>query len=599
MSVTNRTKLFYWIYPPYLATALVCALAFTAFTSSRASDFFFELTSLELHETAKLAANAFEPLLASGSPKESLGALASALTNNTQIRLTVIDPDGLVLADTVADPSVMDLHLDRAEIRRAFSQWSGSAVRTSVSTGITTTYEAVALRRADGSPLAIVRASMPFSILGTRKNELALHVFLFGLVILALVSVIAGLLAHRLVQPILRIHSGARLFAQGRLKDKIPETGPREVASLAAMMNKMAEDLDSRIRIVASQQAELASILNGIPEAVAVIGPALDVLACNPAFRKMFQLPALPPETGSPSWGALIALTRSAELSDFMAAALHAEGPLEAGITRYAPEARQLRLISSPMGQGKSVLVISDLTHLNRLETVRRDFTTNVSHELRTPITSIKAALETLQDSGFDDAERARNFLTMALRGTGRLEAILSDLFSLARIEEDESHGIETEAVDMDALIDGVVGEVRSAVPDSVVIERDPDCESGLVVPAHPGLLRQALSNLLENASKYASSGGPVSVSVYAEDGNAVLSVADKGPGIPARDRERIFERFYRIDRARSRDTGGTGLGLAIVKHIARAHSGFVTLDSEEGSGSIFRIHIPLVRLQR
>ena len=181
----------------------------------------------------------------------------------------------------------------------------------------------------------------------------------------------------------------------------------------------------------------------------------------------------------------------------------------------------------------------------------------------------------------------------MALRGTGRLEAILSDLFSLARIEEDESHGIETEAVDMDALIDGVVGEVRSAVPDSVVIERDPDCERGLVVPAHPGLLRQALSNLLENASKYASSGGPIAVSVYAEDGNAVLSVADKGPGIPARDRERIFERFYRIDRARSRDTGGTGLGLAIVKHIARAHSGFVTLDSEEGSGSISAYTFP------
>jgi two-component system phosphate regulon sensor histidine kinase PhoR len=581
-----RRSLFSWIYPPFLAFTVACVAAFTAFTMESATRFFFDLSSLELKQTSRLAANAIAgPKLAGpAADLEALRARCAALAADSGLRLTVVAPDGRVLADTERAPESMENHLDRAEIKAALESGSGSAVRRSASTGIATFYEAVALRGPDGKIEATVRTSMPFGLILARRRSLALTVLGFGLCLAAAASLLAILLAKRLAAPILRIHSGALSFSSGKLDERVPEEGPREVANLAAMMNRMAGELDERMRTIRDQKNQAEAILNGMSEAVAVVDSSLSLVSSNPAFLRLF---------GGRPGESLMAVTRNAELCDFMEAAVNARGPLEGGITVYGDATRQLRLTSSPIDGGRAVLVLNDLTRLNKLETIRKDFTANVSHELKTPLAAVKAALETLDSEGFSDPQLSRKFLDMAVRGTTRLEAILADLLSLARIEENERKGIDMRRVDLDALVDSCLADLsgRFARQGMEVLRQG---ERGLGVSGQEGLIRQALSNLLDNGIKYAASGGKLVVSTQAEGNFAVISVKDFGQGIPEKDRPRLFERFYRVDKARSRDSGGTGLGLAIVKHIAKAHSGSVRVESAEGSGSTFSFLIPL-----
>ncbi len=581
-----RRSLFLWIFPPYIITVILTALAFTAFAAQGATDFFYDLSSIKLRETALIARNALAESFATPLDGDHAGLRkkALALTAGTDIRLTIIAPSGRVIVDTAASPDAMDLHLDREEVRKALASGAGSAMRKSVSTGVTTTYEAVSVPTSDGS-LAVIRVATPLSIIDDRKTALVFEVAFFGLCLSVIVSLLAVWLTRRLSAPILRIDAGARAFSAGRLEERIPEEGPYEVANLAGVLNRMAVLLDERIKTVAEQNGRLAAILNGMSEAVAVVDGRLAVLSSNPAFCSLFP---------GKQAGNLLSVTRSTELCEFMETALKTEGPLETDITLYGERPRQLRIASAPIDGGKAVLVITDLTRLYRLETVRRDFTSNVSHELKTPITTVKAAIETLRESDLDDRAACSRFLDIASRGAERLEAILADLLSLARIEEEEGKtGIEKAEVRLDDVIAAAIAEAarRASSPNFAFRQ---DGEAGIVIRANEGLIRQALVNLLDNARKYASEGGLATVRVSVESGHAVVSVIDRGQGIPERDRSRIFERFYRIDKARSRDTGGTGLGLSIVKHIALAHSGSVRLESAEGKGSTFSLLLPL-----
>lgn len=583
----KRRGIFAWIYPPYIAAFIVMAAAFAAFTAESATAFFSDLSSLELAQTARLSLNALSPLLAPAlADQAEIQARADALAAGTELRLTVVAPDGRVVADTRADSQAMETHLNRKEIREALAAGSGSAVRKSATTGIVTFYEALALRSASGRTLSVVRASMPFSLIGSRKSRLILAILAFGACLALLASLIAYFVARRLAAPITRIHSGALAFASGGLDSRIPEVGPREAAELAGVMNRMAADLSERMATIRDQKDQAEAVLNGMSEAVAVVDPGQRLVSANPAFEELFGKA----DASRPS---LLSVTRNSELCDFMEAAARAAAPLETGISLYGDKPRQLRAISSPLENGSAVLVLNDLTRLTRLETVRRDFTANVSHELKTPITSIKAALETLSDEGFSDAEASRKFLSMALRGTERLQAILDDLLSLARVEEEEKKGIDKRRVEIDRVIDWARSTLKDRA-EAAGMRIEVEGEKGLAVPGNEGLLVQAVSNFVDNAIKYASSGGVVRITAAAEGGMARISVSDEGPGIPERDRPRLFERFYRVDKARSRDSGGTGLGLSIAKHIALAHSGSVRVESAEGSGSAFSILLPL-----
>lgn len=583
-----RRKLFSWIYPPYLITILLSAIALTAFTAQSATNFFFDLSSQELRQTVSLTANAIKAYLSPDMPPEvdtKIQSLCLQLVEGTQIRVTVIEPSGRVITDTGSEPEKMDFHLDRPEVRAALSSGAGSAVRKSATTGQMTAYEAIALRDSSGQTIAVIRAAMPFSTIDSRRDSLVGAILLFSLTLAVIVSLLAVILSRALLKPILRIHEGAQAFSAGRLTDRIPEDGPVEIANLAAVMNRMAAELDERIKTVREQKTQAEAILNGMAESIAVIDERLSILASNPSFKKLFG------DSGETS---LLSLTRNTDLCNFIEAAIRSHGPLETTITFYGEKPLNLRLTSAPLEGNKAVLVINDLTHLNRLETVRRDFTSNVSHELKTPITAIKAALETLKDEGFSDPALCAQFIDMASRGTDRLETIIEDLMSLARVEEEEKNGLDMKRISVDGIIGSALEEISPRFAEKSIQVKQEGVRD-LYVSGHEGLVKQALLNLLDNALKYGSTDqGTISISTAVEDGCAVLSVTDQGPGIPEKDKARLFERFYRVDKARSRDSGGTGLGLAIVKHIALAHSGSVRLVSVEGQGSAFSILLPL-----
>ncbi|MBN1616673.1 MAG: HAMP domain-containing protein [Spirochaetales bacterium] len=578
-------RIFFLIYPPYFVTALISVLAFTLFTAQSATRFFLDISSLKLRETGAIVSNALVDHISEPLSPSKLQSYCEKLAAGSLLRITIITPDGLVIADTQAVSSNMDIHLDRQEVREAFATGKGSSIRQSASTGIHTTYEARVVTNSSGKPIALVRVAMPFSIIGERRSVLIYRVLFFGLGLAAVLSLVAYFLSRRITRPIMTIHGIASGYSHGSLEERIPETGPHEIASLAAVMNRMASELDSRIKTIDKQKKQADSILNGMSEAVAVISANLDIRIANPAFNRLF-----PHEEASGKTD-LLSRTRSSEIADFMTMALRTNGPLETGITIYGETPRQLRLTSSPVAEGRAVLVINDLTHLNRLETVRRDFTTNVSHELRTPITAIRAALETIRDSFTDKPEKLKTFVEMALRGCDRLEAILSDLFYLARVEEEENTSMELSPVELDAVIATAVARVTEKNP-ALSQRIDIQGDKGLVLRGNFGLLEQGLFNLLDNACSYAPQGA-ITVRVQTQESWVELIVSDHGPGIPERDKDRIFERFYRVDKARSRESGGTGLGLAIVKHIAHAHHGFVSLETAEGKGSTFSIHLP------
>jgi two-component system phosphate regulon sensor histidine kinase PhoR len=359
-------------------------------------------------------------------------------------------------------------------------------------------------------------------------------------------------------------------------------------------MNQMAAQLDERIRIITRQRNQLEAVLSSMVEAVLVADASGRLIQVNRAAAQLF---ALDPEEVV---GAAVSVTiRNADLQQFLRRILESQAPEEEDIVlEQGGEKRHLRALGTrlrgPSGQSLGALVVlHDVTKLKRLEAVRRDFVANVSHELKTPITSIQGFVETLRDGAIEDPDNARRFLEIIAHHAERLNAIIEDLLSLSRIE------LEGEAGEI-ALTPGRVKEVLEAAVQlcetkaaerevTVAVAGDPELEA----PINAALLEQAIVNLIDNAIKYTDVGGQVRVSVEAEEDDAVITVEDTGRGIPPGDQPRIFERFYRVDKARSRDQGGTGLGLAIVKHIAVAHRGLVSLASEPGRGSIFRIRLP------
>lgn len=588
-----KGKLFFWIYPPIIVFFLISIITLTVFTTQSITNFFHDLSSFQLRQTVLVTANSLEPLLHSEGPeglshnRGKIQEYCDSLVRGSKIRLTVITSDGVVLADTSADPARMELHHNRSEIIDALQFGTGFATRTSVSTGITTTYEAHALRDKDGVVYAFLRTAIPFGVIDERRTELVVRILFFGALSVLLVSLFSLYITRRLTRPIARINTVAQSFSDGWFSERIPEEGPEEIKSLASVMNRMAVQLDDRISTINQERNKVQTILQGMNEAVAVVSRNLELVLTNRSFDSLFESRD---ESGAHT---LLMATHSTELCDFMEAAIRAAGPLETSLTLYNPVLRYIRAAVAPLPDGMSVLVISDLTRMHRLETIRRDFTANVSHELKTPITAIKASLETMQDASCPHDEQCSRFLDMAVRGTNRLEAILEDLLSLARIEEEERNGLSFELVHLDDLIQTIQMELSGRMNDAgIVFERKGT--TGIRLQAHSGLLRQAVFNLVDNAIKYGASGGLVQVTTEKRANQVVISIADRGPGISERDRSRLFERFYRVDKARSRETGGTGLGLAIVKHIARAHGGTVFLADKPDSGSQFVLEIPL-----
>ena len=455
-------------------------------------------------------------------------------------------------------------------------------------------YVATAMR--DGERLiAVTRAALPVVFLDEQKQAIQWRMAGGGLVIAVLVGVISLLASRKISRPIEELRIGAEVFASGELERKlaIPET--EELASLAEAMNEMADQLDRRIQTVVDQRNELETVLASMHEGVVAIDTAETIINMNQAAADMFES-----EREKAAGRSVQEVVRNLELQNFVREALATDEAQESDISLFTPAETILNIHSSPIRDSEgqrigTLLVMADVTKLRRLENMRRDFVANVSHEIKTPLTAIKGYVETLVNQEVDSKDDYERFLGIINKHVNRLDAIVEDLLSLSRIERAvdiaESPLDFTEARIGDIIQTAV--QVLQNRADEKNISIDRRGEMDLKARVDATLIEQAILNLLDNAIKYSDNGSVVAIDVERRNGATGIHITDHGCGIAKNHLSRLFERFYRVDKARSRQMGGTGLGLAIVKHIVQAHGGQVTVVSRPGRGSTFSVLLP------
>ncbi len=603
----GRPRFFWQIFPAVMLITSASLLVVTLLFSGFLKDFFIDQLTVGLEARARLLQENILSLL----EKEDYAALdrfCKEAGRRAATRLTVVLPDGRVVADTEEEPARMDNHADRREIITAFGGASGRSVRFSNTLGRRMLYLALPLfARASNEVTiaAVFRLSLPVSGIDAALRQMFWKISGVCLATLLLAAIVAWRVSQGISRPLESIRRGAERLAAGDFSAGITcgakGGGSAEVASLAATLNRMAAELDKRLHTVVRQHHELQTVFASMVEAVIAVDARGKIRAMNRAAMELLHL-----EADETVGRRVLEVIRNVSLQRFITDVLNDEGkkPLETDIELHAEgddrflQAHGAVLRDADGRRAGALVVLNDVTRLQKLENMRREFVANVSHELKTPITTIKGFLETLLDGALKDTDNARHFLSIILKNTNRLDAIIEDLLTLSRIEQEGEQG----EVDLE---DQVLEPVLAAALDACALRAAEknitlrlDCDNGLAAAINGPLLEQAIVNLVINGIKYSEPGGEVVVSGRRQGDRVVLAVRDFGVGISREHLPRLFERFYRSDKARSRKQGGTGLGLAIVKHIVQTHHGTVTVDSAPGEGAVFTITLPAVRNQ-
>ncbi|HEY8202536.1 MAG TPA: ATP-binding protein, partial [Actinomycetota bacterium] len=496
------------------------------------------------------------------------------------LRITLIATDGTVLADSSADPAVMQNHASRPEVRAALRGSTGTSTRISATLG--EPYRYVALAPENG---VVVRVARPLSqYQGRVARERATIAGAFGV---ALLLGVAALLAvsRSLSRPLEEMTAAVSRMTSGDLAARAPARGGAEVALLADAFNRMADELGRRLQEFRGDRERLGLILSAMEEGVLLVDSEETVEYTNLSARVLL---GHEPQ----SLGTIVPQS----LRHIVDGAREAGSPHEEEMEIGQP-LRVVRASAIPVGPMKSdgqggtvLLVLRDVTEARRVEAMRRDFVANASHELKTPVAAIRAAAETIRQAVHDDPEGARRFADRLLGDATRLSRIVGDLLDLSRLEAERP---PRDRVRLD-LVAAEEAERFMFPAEANNLHLEVSTDTPVAVLGSASSLALLVRNLLDNAIRYTRPSGRINLTVSRRDGDAVLEVRDTGMGIPSRHLPRIFERFYRVDPARSRETGGTGLGLAIVKHVAEQLEGRVEADSELGRGSTFRVILPL-----
>ncbi len=588
----NRRKRLLWqLFPSYLLITLISLLAVSWYASEAMRQFFLDQTATDLKARAALLDIQIKELL-SPLRGEAIDAICKEAGRLSATRITVILPDGSVIGDSRETPRLMDNHANRPEIITALAGQTGKSLRFSNTLMQDMLYVAVPIRDGRGI-VAVLRTSLPATAVQTEIRSIQLKIALGGCIIALLAAGISWVISRRISRPIEQMKKSAEQFAGGDLSHRLASPATKEMAGLADAMNQMAAQLDSRIETIISQRNQLETVLASMLEGVIAVDSEERIVSINRAAAQLFDN-----EPTTCQGKSIQEVIRSPALQQFIQSALNNPNPAEEDITVYQNEERVIDVKSSPLldaGQQQigTLVVFNDVTQLRRLENMRRDLVANVSHEIRTPLTAIKGFVETLQQGKVDKAEENSRFLGIIQKHVDRLNSIVEDLLALARIEQkDEQKEINFEPA---KIVDVCQAAIHLCQPkaEEKKIRIDLDCEKDTTGIIDPSLIEQAVVNLLDNALKFSEPQSTVLVKSHQQNSEVIISIQDHGIGIAQKHLPRLFERFYRVDKARSRKMGGTGLGLAIVKHIAQAHGGHVMVESQLGEGSRFSIHLP------
>lgn len=536
------------------------------------------------------------PLLSPGTIPEARRGFALRAARTTEARVTLILPDGTVVAESdrpLEDLGRIENHKDRPEIRTALAGDVGRAVRRSETVGHELLY--VALPVEDGSRVVgIIRLALPLEVVTSAYVSVRRVLLAGGLLAMGVALGIGLFVARRVTRPVVEMQSVARQMAEGDYSVRAPVRSPDEIGSLGRALNVMAVRFREKIQDLERERATITAILDSMVEGVLAVDAQDHLLLLNQSVRAMFRLgPRL--GEGKP----FLEVIRNTDLFDLLGACRAAGGEMVSReVSLTTPVERALEAHALPLRLGGEetgvLMVLHDVTELRRLERVRTEFVANVSHELRTPLTAIRGYLETLLEGGLDERENARRFLEIVSRHTERLGRLLDDLLDLSNIELGKVQ-LRLEPTDLGEVFDGVLAIIRpQAEGRGVALAADLGADLSPVL-ADRDRLEQILINLLDNSVKFTPANGRVAVTAIARGEVVEVVVADTGIGISSTDLPRVTERFYRVDRARSRELGGTGLGLAIVKHLVHAHGGELRIESELGQGTTVRFSLRAV----
>jgi two-component system phosphate regulon sensor histidine kinase PhoR len=521
-------------------------------------------------------------------PAERAQDLAETLGNLLGERVTLIDSAGWVRGDSEVElarlPSVEN-HATRPEVQAALRGRLGRASRLSRTVGVEFVYVAVPTRMP--GPFAVVRLAEPLTqISAVSRSLVRLSLTTAGLALLISIPLVLWVARGQAMRA-RELESVAVRLGSGETGVRARERPADEIGRLGRAINAMAVELRARYSALERERDEREAILAHMTDGVALLDGDGRVAHANRSLATILGAP-LPPVPGAP----LGDFVRSPELEQLVRTARHTNQPVERDLRLWAPQQRLLRATATRLpgaAEGSVLLVLHDLTEIERLDRVRQDFVANVSHELKTPLTSVRGYAETLLQGGFDDVEHREQFARVIRDQAKRLQELVDDLLSLAELERPGAR-LRLESFDLREAVERQVAEFRARGARGLRIS----LEAGPPVPVEADRARvdQVIANLLDNAIKYTEY-GDVTVATGARDALVWCEVRDTGPGIAVEHQQRIFERFYRVDPARSRERGGTGLGLSIAKHVVELHGGRITVHSESNQGSTFRFELP------
>jgi two-component system phosphate regulon sensor histidine kinase PhoR len=521
-----------------------------------------------------------------------LDSLVKTLSPKIKCRITVLNNRGKVLADSekkLEEVLNMENHADRQEIKAALSGLIGEEIHYSRTLKIDMLY--VALPIVDkGGAIGVLRLALPLSDLKEILSAIKKAIFFSLFFALGLAFVLGSILTKAIIKPINKMIHVSHKFSQGDFSHKIFVDSKDELGELASTLNKMAQNMEDKINEIEIKNQHLVAILESMVEGIIVVDKASRIVSVNHTVENIFNI-----SKKNLEGKIFLEVIRNNDILDIISAVLKKGEFTSCELTLVWPVQKIFQINASPVFEKGIVsgclLVIHDMTEIRKLETMRRDFVANVSHELKTPLTSIKGFLETLLEGALEDKENSRHFLIIMQDHTERLNKLVDDLLSLSRLESKEIL-LKKDIFNLKQQFEKVIAsygaqfkkrniEIKNELPINLSINADKDKIEGV------------LTNLIDNAIKFNKEKG--AIRIYSQDQSGIIRIIieDSGIGIPEKDMPRIFERFYRVDKARSRELGGTGLGLSIAKHIVELHGGTIGVESVEGLGSKFWFTIP------
>jgi two-component system, OmpR family, phosphate regulon sensor histidine kinase PhoR len=538
--------------------------------------------------------------VASGTPDTSAALLKRWAADSAadRVRITVIRMDGQVLADTQSDAGTMDNHANRPEVKEAFERGDGRSVRYSTTMQRDLVYYAVRRKLPDGSPI-ILRFAIPLEEADIALGSLRWSLWLASAAILLVAGIAATFVSRGISDRVERLQEFSRRVAEGDFRPMPAGDSGDALEELCGSLNQTAARMDRTIRTLTEERNLSAAILGSMVEGVAVVNATERLVFANQGFANILELD-VPPKSGS----ALVEVVRQTELIEAVRRVLAGEPRVEAEIVTGTLRQHFFAATVAAVRAGETlgaVVVLHDITELRKLERVRRDFVANVSHEFKTPLTAIQGFSETLLGGAIDDPQNRERFLGIILEHSRRLARLTDDLLKLSSMDADRLE-LEIRRVSVSELIESCLEtsqhraaekEVEVQLAQSTQVGDLPD------IAGDRRRLAEILQNLLDNATQYTLPGGRITVKAETRDADVVFTVSDTGIGIPKSDQSRIFERFYRVDAARSREAGGTGLGLSIAKHLVEVHGGRIWVESEIGQGSKFHFSVPIFDPER